>query len=220
MFDSHDSKPEDSSGASRGGQGDGGGLTTTGQGVPARGLVGPRSPSGSGSGQQGSYGRQASGGTRQQADGDAPFDDDNDPPLPSARETARTMERIARACATGFMDPAQARATASILKDSNQVRFQQEEFERRQVASAAAAQRSAPNGFGVNDSGEPADRPSPGAPRMVPAGVIDAAIEVAMAHQPQLLRDLEPVLDDEQLDRVAEFLSRRMGPGEPEHGSR
>lgn len=216
MFDSHDSEPEDSSGASRGGQVNGGGLTPTGQAVPARGLVGPRSPGGSGSGRQGSSRRQASGGTRQQADGGSPLDDDNDPPLPSARETARNMERIARACATGFMDPAQARATASILKDSNQVRFQQEEFERRQAASAAAAQSPASNGFGVNDSGEPADRPSPGAPRMVPASVIDAAIEVAIAHQPQLLRDLEPVLDDEQLDRVAEFLNRSMGPGEPD----
>ena len=51
---------------------------------------------------------------------------------------------------------------------------------------------------------------------MVPASIVDAMLEVAMTHQPQLLRDLEPVLDDEQLKLAAEFLQGSLGPGEPD----
>ena len=220
MLDSNDSNPDDSSGASRRGEGTDGGLTTTGQAVPARGLLGPRSPDGPESRPHGSSGRHGSSHAKQQTDGSSPVDDDNDPPLPSSRETAQRMMGIAKACALGFMDPTQARATASILKDMNQICVQQEAADRTQASAAAACQRSASNGCRTNEFGEPADRPSPGAPRMVPSGVIDAMLEVAMAHQPQLLQDLAPVLDEEQLNRVTEFVSQRMSPGEPNHDGR
>lgn len=220
MLDSNDSNPDDSSGVSRCGGESGRGLTTTGQAVPARGLLGPRSPHGPESRPHGSSGRHGSSHAKQQTDGSSPVDDDSYPPLPSRRETAQRLMGIAEACALGFMDPTQARATASILKDMNQICVQQEAADSTQASAAAACQRSASNGCRTNEFGEPADRPSPGAPRMVPSGIVDAMLEVAMAHQPQLLQDLEPVLDEEQLDRVSEFLKQSMGPGEAGHGGR
>lgn len=177
---------------------------------PARGLVRPRGPAGPG--QNSSTGSHDSRGSSQHTAGGSQEANENGTRFPDAAEIVRRLEVVGNACALGFMDPTQARATASIFKDMNQVRVQDENAER----AAAAAKQSAPNSGGANGSGESAGRPSPGAPRMVPASIVDAMLEVAMTHQPQLLRDLEPVLDDEQLKLAAEFLQGSLGPGEPD----
>lgn len=177
---------------------------------PARGLVRPQGPAGPN--QRGSTGSHDSRGSSQQTGSGSQEADGNGGTLPTAYELAEQIYILGKACACGIIDPVIARATSAILKDAQQIRVQQETADR----AAAAAQQSAPNGVGANGAGESAGRPSPGAPRMVSATTIDAMLEVAMEHQPQLLWDLEPVLDDEQLARVAEYLTGTMGPGEPD----
>lgn len=124
------------------------------------------------------------------------------------------MDMLGKYCAMGLMDPAQARASASIFKEMNQIRVQKENIDRAIAAAAAASQRSASNGVGVDEFGEPTDQPSPGAPRMVPARLVDTFIDFAMEYQPQLLQALWPVLDDDQKKRVTEFLKRSLAPGD------
>lgn len=197
-------------------------LAPTGQVRHSTAMVGPRGCGATGGpgragdargprpGHQGPSGSPDSDGTAQHRTDGSAADNDHESAIPSAIETATVLHRIAQACASGFMDPAQARATASILRDMNQVLVQQEATDR--AVASAAAHRPGANGFASDQAGESADRPRPGAPRMVAASIVDAMLEVAMAHQPQLLRDLEPVLDDEQLMRVTEFLGRSLGP--------
>ena len=168
---------------------------------------------GSGPGQRDSAGRDGSRGTRQQTTGGSSADD-NGASIPDADAIGRRMDMLGKYCAMGLMDPAQARASASIFKEMNQIRVQKENIDRAIAAAAAASQRSASNGVGVDEFGEPTDQPSPGAPRMVPARLVDTFIDFAMEYQPQLLQALWPVLDDDQKKRVTEFVNRSLGPGD------
>ena len=170
---------------------------------------------GSGPGQRSSAGRDGSCGTRQQTTGGSSADD-NAASIPDADAIGRRMDMLGKCCAMGLMEPAQARASASIFKDTNQIRVQKENTDRAIAAAAAASQRSASNGVGVDEFGEPTDQPSPGAPRMVPARLVDTFIDFAMEHQPQLLQALWPVLDDDQMKRVTEFVKRSLGPDNPD----
>lgn len=174
---------------------------------PARGLVRPRGPAGPN--QRGSTDSYDPHGHSQHAAGGSQEGDDGGGTHPEAADVARWLDLLGKACLLGDIDPAYARASATMFKDAHQIRVQDKKTER----AAAAAQHPASSGVGANGSGESAGQPRPGAPRMVPASVVDAMLEVAMEHQPQLLRDLEPVLDEEQLARVDEFVRQSLGPG-------
>jgi len=135
-------------------------------------------------------------------------DDQRQSAIPDDGRLNEMVYATARAVALGVMEPAQGRATAVILKDTIQIRKQQEPANGGRDSSAASNHRDHSSGSSPEGPGATEGRPLPGKPRLVSASIIDAMLEVAMKHQPQLIRDLEPVLDDEQLAAVDDFVGQ------------
>jgi hypothetical protein len=135
------------------------------------------------------------GGSRSQARHDEP---DDEPALPSYAQLGNQNLLISKALVQGFVTNSTARTLASInmsvatLKD----RHDAAAGSSRPAGSRHAGRRSADDGDG---------RPQPGEPRRQSAESVEKMLLFALTECPRLLPLLEPLLDDEQLDRVREY---------------
>jgi len=131
--------------------------------------------------------------------------DEREQDVPNANQTARMLKQIGNACAAGFLDPAQARASAGIFKSMDDV-LARAAREKQISANATAAAAGA-------DAAVDADgRPSPGARRTVPAAIMDLVLDLAMTYEPNLIQEIEPFLDADQFQRATDFIMNSCGP--------
>ena len=161
-------------------------------------IFGGRGPGGHGSaGGRGTAGPGASSSssTRDQREQD----------VPDSYQTARTLGQLGVACANGYLSPAQARASAGILKSMDDVLARAAPEKRAsKTANAAAA--------GADAAADADGRPSPGAPRTVPAEIMDLVLDLAMAHEPESIQEIERFLDADQFQRATDFIMNSCGP--------